>query len=247
MDIQIDASQLLLTANGLRQIKRQMPYIMALTATRCAQKAQVAVKKEMTQVFDRPTPWTLNATYVKMATKQSLTAILALREWGGGRPIKYLGPEVLGGMRHTKAFELRLQSAGIVPRGMALVPATGAKLDQYGNISRGMIGALLSQLKAQRDASQNETAKSISRKRKTALPSARYFVVHQQHGGLSPGVYARYSFAHGGAVKPMFRFVRTPSYKARFALWPTAMAEVERVAPEEFAAAFTHAMATPKP
>ncbi|MDF5999583.1 hypothetical protein P4050_14390 [Pseudomonas aeruginosa] len=47
-----------------------------------------------------------------------------------------------------KASERNLRARGILPAGMFVVPAEGARLDQYGNMSRGQMIQILSGLGA---------------------------------------------------------------------------------------------------
>ena len=54
----------------------------------------------------------------------------------------------LRGPRVDKASERNLRARGILPAGMFVVPAEGARLDQYGNMSRGQMIQILSGLGA---------------------------------------------------------------------------------------------------
>jgi len=50
-------------------ITKQIPFAMAKALTLTAIQAQTDIVQAMTQVFDRPTPYTLNSLYAQPATK----------------------------------------------------------------------------------------------------------------------------------------------------------------------------------
>ena len=231
MKIYIDATRI---EKDVARMQKQMPFVIRKTLTGVARNAEVAIRSEMQKVFDRPTPYTLKSIYSSGANGNRPFALVGLREFGGGRPAKYLAPEVLGGARNVKAFERAMG-------GRALVPTIATPLDQYGNISRGMIGKILSQLHARYDPNMNETV--VSKRRKGA-GSARFFVLSGSHGNLSPGIYARFGSGHGASVKAMLRFHVIPSYRKRMRLWDLAEETIAKTASAELAKAFEGAMGT---
>ena len=202
-----------------RFTKRHAPFIVAKALTETAKHVQADVKTAIKTVFDRPTPYTLNATYLRPATKARLEAEVRVKDEAvkGIAPIKYLGAQIYGGIRNDKRSEKLLRSFGILAEGYNVVPGQGLKLDSYGNISRGVIQGILSQLKANHDSYANETTASRKRKRKNSQPQARYFAipVGSNTSRLAPGIYGRFGFASGSAIKPILMFVKTPRYKAR--------------------------------
>src|SRR5271157_979482 len=68
---------------------------------------QTDIVQTMTQVFDRPTPYALNSTYVVPATKDRLESFVQLKNGAAkGTPaIKFLDPEVFGEERNPKRGE----------------------------------------------------------------------------------------------------------------------------------------------
>lgn len=127
----------------------------AVNAT--AKLAQKAVQEEMKKVFDRPTPYTLRSVWIEKAIKERLSAeVYIFNEWAGKgtSPIKYLWPEVEGGRRDQKPFEKLLSNIGVIGKNQFLMPWK-ARLNQYGNVSPGVIQQVLSGLQAGRDASQD--------------------------------------------------------------------------------------------
>ena len=169
---------------------------------------------EMKRVFDRPTRFTLNAFYVYRATADKLTARVFLKENVVGR--HYLRPEMFGGPRLAKVFEETLRARGLLPPDMFAVPGSGAKLDAFGNMSRGQLMQILSALGAAERTSgysANRTPDS-SRRRRRKLGS--YFVGRPGGGKLPLGVWQVFRFASGTAVKPILMFVKQPVYRVRF-------------------------------
>ena len=59
-----------------------------------------------------------------------------------------IGHQFKGGSRNIKRLEMRLSRLGILPAGMYVAPGRGARLDQYGNMHRGDVTAMLTQLGA---------------------------------------------------------------------------------------------------
>lgn len=215
---------------ALQNAQSQIPFATALGLTTTIKDVQGEEYREMRKVFHSPTPYTMRSLFVKPATKARLEASTWLKD--GNRPQHYLLPQIEGGSRPLKRFEQRLVMNGYMRHDQRAVPAAGAKLDAYGNMSKGQIVQILSQLRtavAQGDYS-NATNSKRSRAKRQAVA---YFVSHgkgsrrfgfqgsrgrglmyEQH--LPAGVWARYQFAWGSAVKPVLLFVSKASYSRRF-------------------------------
>jgi hypothetical protein len=194
--------------------RRHVPFATALALTRTAQEVRKAEVEEMKRVFDRPTPFTLNSLYLKAATKADLTAKIWLKDISG-RAEHYLIPEIFGGARRLKGFERLLMRKGLLPPGWMAVPGAAAKLDAYGNISGGQMIQILSALKAlgEQGYAANRTKASAKRRRGK---QAELFVGRPGGGRLPNGVWQRFRFAHGSAIKPILIFIRGPRYQQRF-------------------------------
>jgi hypothetical protein len=193
----------------------QVPFATAVALTRTAQIAQARIEDAFPRVFDRPTPYTQKSLYLKPATKTRLEALIKLKDDAGkGTPAaKYLLAQIIGGKRNYKRFEMSLYLKGILPQGYYAVPGQGAQIDAFGNMNRGQIIKVLSALKAAERVSgfmANRT--ETSKKRRKNLPE--YFVA-PVGGHLYPGVYQRFKFAMGNAIKPILVFVKPPEYKKR--------------------------------
>lgn len=200
--------------------ERRMNAAIATALTRTAVQIKDVLKAEMSSVFDRPTPYTLNALFVRPASAASLYAETYVKDdrAGSGTPAtKYLLPQIEGGRRHTKRFEVAMRAAGHLPGGWFITPGLGTKLDAYGNISRGQIIQVLSQLRITMTAGHQrnmafDAGKQIRAQRKAG---GRYFVVKPgAKSGAAPGVYLR-DFI-GRNITPIFKFVRSVTYQPRF-------------------------------
>lgn len=233
--------------------KDQVPYACAVALTRTAKTVKEEEVREMGRVFDRPTPYTLNALYVKPATKQDLTSRVWLKDdTSKGTPAsKYLLPEIEGGSRVTKRFERALAAIGVMPPGYFIVPGLGAKLDSYGNWNRGQLVQVLAWFGAMRDTASNTTAEK--RQRKTAGRLGRsygraFFAIYPgRDSHLHPGIYERIRTGFGSAIRPIAVFVARSQYGPRFKFYDVAHRVVADRFRTEFEIAVAQAMATARP
>lgn len=177
------------------------------------------LRSVMRSRLDRPTPYTLNSLKVSQNKKnQDFDSVV---EWKtsnssstntGG---KYLKPQVFGGQRALKGFEVLLRSRGILPTGFYAVPAKDAPRDAYGNLSRGILVAMLSYLGALRDQLQNRNVRS---KRKTKFD----FIVVTDKGTGQNGIYQTRNTAWGTGLKPIIFFTDRVTYRKRFPFYQVA-------------------------
>lgn len=206
-----------LQASSDDHIARQIPFIAAKSLTMTVKDMQADLKHEMTDSFDRPTPFTLDSTFIKPAKKSNLEATVGFKTFGGkGTPAgKYLLPQVFGGVRPLKRFEKALQSIGVLPRDHIAVPASGATMDSYGNMSRGQIVQILSYFKA--FGEQGYRANMTDKRRKSLSSGVKkssgisYFV--SDGSKFAAGIWARHHFSRGTALKPVLMFVAYPAYE----------------------------------
>ena len=84
-----------------------------------------AVEKRIATTFDRPTPYTQRAVYVRPASKSKLYAEVGIKD----RQARYLEIQETGGTRQ--------------PKGRAIVLPVGARLNKYGNMPKGAVGRAL--------------------------------------------------------------------------------------------------------
>jgi hypothetical protein len=222
--------------------RRQVPFATALALTRVAQAArEEIIRAEMPRSFDRPTPYTLRATFVERARKDRLYARVLLR--GSRAESSYLRAQIEGGKRALKSYERKLLNAGLLPAGFVTIPGAGAKLNGYGNIPGSRLMQMLSDLKIAEGwagATQNRSAATTTRKRRRG--GNRYFVA-RPGGHLAPGVYIASWKPGSREVKPFLLFVEA-SYRQRLD-WQGIVTRVARQRfPDEFGRALAQALAT---
>ncbi len=203
---------------------RVIPYAANAALNTIGSRARKDIQAEMPRVFDRPNPYTLNSLRIEQSTRETLTIRIAVKDsapTGGTKPEHYLMPAVFGAGRNEKRFEASLRYAGVLPAGWRVVPAAGAKLDSYGNVSRAETKRILDAVESKSSAGSAYFAVSPEG---TTRPRTR----------LAPGVYARAGRGRRG-VRPVLIFVRkAPQYRARL---PFA-AIVERRADADFRTEF---------
>lgn len=199
--------------------ERRAAAAMATAFSKTAADIKAAALAKLPQVFDRPSPWTMNSMYVRGATVQNLTARVWFKEdagKGGTPAARYLLPQVEGGSRRTKRYEVALQAIGALPSGWQTVPGAGAQLDAYGNPAVGQIIQILSQLRITMTAGHQRNMSFDARKAIQAQKKAggRFFVVPVGTKGALPGVYQREFM--GRTVTPVLVFVQASAYRKRF-------------------------------
>lgn len=233
-----------------KQLHRQTA--KALTAT--AKSAADAVVKEMTKVFDRPTPFALRGVFWRGASVDQgrMYAQVYFKDFAfkGGNAAEFMRPQIEGGQRVPKRFEKALRRVGILPAGMFAVPGRDAKRDAYGNMSRGQIVQLLSALQAfgeqgykanMSDKRRAQLARDkTSRKTGKVTKGFEYFVLHQARAGLLPGVYQKVQYGERAVPRIILVFVRAPNYRKRLPF----RSVVDGVVAREFAGHFRAAGST---
>lgn len=250
---------------------RRLAAAQATALTRTAVQVRDTVKARLPRVFDRPTPYTLASLYAKGATATSLQAGVGFKDESSGASsstpaTKYLGPHTAGGGRHVKRMEKALQARGAMPQGWFAVPASGARLDAYGNVSRGQVQQIISQLGTELLTGDSRTlrrrpgetdAQWQARRRKAyGKAGGQYTAVSQPRGKLKPGIYLAQARDFGrklglgrtGRLVPVFIFVRAIRYQARFDFEGMAQQLGQQILPAELQRAVAdHVRALAKP
>lgn len=240
--------------------RKQIPFATALALTRTAKAAQKQLKDEFKRVFDRPTPYTMNSLWTKTAKPNDLTAMVYMKDKaiGGGQYLssaELLGHHFGGGPRERKRLEYRLQQNGFIESSEYIVPGQAAKLDRYGNMNRGQIVQVMSQIGIKNMGSDSSPTTSKRSRRNVAKAG----VIFWSHGpqanrralidkatgisyGWTGGAASRLPkgawMRNGRSVKPIMLVVKRVSYKKRIDM--TAI--VQRVADEEFPKQFNAAL-----
>lgn len=225
----------------LTQIEReQIPFATAVALTKTAQKVQAATVNEMRTKFDRATPYTLKSLRVQPATKRNLSAAVFLKDQTFGKNrlsmAQIIGHQFAGGGRATKAIEYWLMRSGLISDGEFVAPGEGAKLDRYGNMSRGQIIQILSQLKIHPDPYAFKS-KSAASKRSVKKAGTLFW---SRGGRLPRGVWIR----AGDGVRPILIVVRRPHYKRLIDMERIAKQVVRAELDGEFSAAIENALRT---
>lgn len=237
MKLTVDIKGLDAAAKALteRFSERRLNAAAATALTRVVVDVHKAERAELARAIDRPTPHTIAAMrYVPASAAkpeawvgfdvQRVTDIRGqtLSFTRGETPAsRYMLPQVAGGNRVAKRFERLLQAAGLLPAGWFAVPGAGARLDAYGNVSRGQVIQVLSQLRITGTAGYTRNMSDDARKQIAAQRKAggRFFVV-RPGGRVAPGVYQR-EFT-GRNITPIFIFVSKATYRARFDFYGVA-------------------------
>ena len=210
VNLQINTQGYESTLQGYEQ--NQLPFATSLAINRTLQKARNAIRGTLQISFDRPTPYTQNALQIIPSTKTKLYGEVKLKDSAGlSSPSSYLEPQVYGGARQAKRSEYLLQRKGFLPGGMLTVPGSGARLDAYGNMSRGQIVQIISALQANYASgyTANKSYRISARKNKN---TDGIFVGKPAGGRLPLGVYQRTA---SGELKPLLIFVSSANYKVR--------------------------------
>ena len=225
LKVRTDLSQALA---ALVDLERGAPYAMATALTKTGQDIKAAETKAIGAAFNSPTPYTMRSLYLQAANKNRLQARVWLKD--GNRPEHYLLPQIEGGNRPLKRFEQRLRMLGYMAADERAVPGTAVQLDAYGNMSRGQITKVLSQLRtavvAGDFSNQSDSKRSKAKRAITAYfvsrgegsqragRAGRKAANYAQH--LPRGVWERRVHAWGTSVRPVLLFVKGTAYTKRF-------------------------------
>lgn len=206
---------------------RHIPFASLYAATLTARDVEAREKTVMQQVFDRPTPYVMNALRVKPASKGSPIASVEFREFAGkGTPAKrFMNPNIHGGSRSLKATERQLG-------GQYYVPGLDLKKDGYGNVPGSVYRRILSQLNRSTNADANATGSRRSKAKRKAdayFKTKRGYVLHRigQHD-----------------LKVALVPIRPPTYRKRFPFYEEAAKVVADKYPKNFLTALERAIST---
>lgn len=251
MTLQFDPSSL---NRAFSDMANQIQFATSLALNRTAFIAKESLQNEMRSVFDRPTPWTLNSLFVTPSTKTNLQAKIWFQ-----KPERmythYLEPQVYGGGRRFKGTEHLLQNTLVLPKGWYALPGPGARLDSYGNMSRGQIVQILSALQSLPAGIGNRPLQyGLTRGSRAPKVLAQYFVIQPNQGShLQPGVWMRTSkrmgVSVGASVKilsavQVLSFVQNVSYRKRFDFFGICKSVMEQEMAGQFEDAFQFAIST---
>ena len=205
---------------------------------------------------DQPTPrmlaWAKNSAAYRLAKRMMTERELsdAIKRKARSKfdeiseaQVNALAEAALAFGRSMKALERALVAAKAMPPGMLAVPGQGARLDRHGNVDRGQIVQVLSQLRITMTAGYT---RNMSRDPRAAIRAqqragGRFFVA-KPGGRLHAGVYQRELL--GRNITPVFLFVRSAHYKVRLPVDEVARRVIDARLHTNFATAWQQAMAT---
>ena len=242
LDIGVDDGPL--TKSAMELQRRHIPFALIKTATDLAKLVKEGELAVMSRRLDRPIETTLNSLFVRWATKSKPAQVWFKDSWTTGIPADaYLQQTVFGGVRPHKRFEKALIARGIMKSGQYALPSVSF-LNQYGNVSRGMMTKVLSGMGAA-ETSSGFKANATDSKRSMAKGNRRYF------GGVvgdESGVWERMNTKWGAAVRPVFIFSDSaPVYRTIFPFFKIAENIVKAHKGQVFADAMDYALATARP
>lgn len=225
--------------------EKQIRFSSALALTRIAKIAKDDLKKEFKRRFDKPTPYTLRSIFISTANKRDLVAVVGIKDQESSKnnksPAQLLRHEFKGGSRGRSRLEYWLSQAGLISSTEYLAPGQEAKLDRYGNMSRGQVQQVISQLKIGGDAStfaSNSARSKRKRGRKKGSKSHGFFWSRGER--LPRGVWLR----DGGDAVPIAIVIRKPRYHAAVDVLRTIKRTVARVGVREIEKAVDFAIRT---
>ncbi|MDK2124162.1 hypothetical protein [Parachitinimonas caeni] len=211
---------------------------LALTAT-ARQISQTLSQQALPAAFDRPTPFILRSTQLKLARPDQLAAEVRFKP----RQTQTLQAEVEGGPRTPKAYERALQANGLLPAGYVTVASELAPQDSFGNLPRSWLVAIL---RALTDSGYGGASRGDARKQAAAQRRyGRFLVVpvgpragFDSHVIRQPGIYQSVPTALGDAVRPLLLFVPAAHYRPRLDLQSLAEQGMAQHFPDAFNRAF---------
>lgn len=235
ISIQVDTRE---TTRWLNDVQRnQIPFAASVALNKTAQDVQAGLVSGMS-VFDRPKPYTLRGVYVTRSTKANLTATIGLKTRDKGGPVsEYLAANITGGGRVDKRSEILLRNAGILPAGKQTRPGPDARLDAYGNMSRGQIVQILSYFRAFGSIATSGRGKSGGTK-STKINAGKTRT--RALFATPSGVYER----RRGQVLGLITFMQPERYQKRYDFSRIAGDVVQRTFNSNFQSALSNALAT---
>ena len=210
----------------------QFRYAVAQAMTDSARAGQKAITDSMSRYIDRPTPFTQRSTYVSFANPNRLSAEVGFKQFAAkGTPAgKYLSAMARGGDRSHKRSESVLRYAGAIGQDQFIVPNRegGWPGDPYGNVPRGTMTMMLSQLKAFGGSLSYMNASGSARSQRKRAQAGQFFMSRSGRAILyrPPGGDSR-------EVEVAFMVLDdAPNHERRFPIVRILNEEVDRTYPQ---------------
>lgn len=249
------------------RMNKQVRFATAVALTRTAKDVEKKGLEEFRRVFDRPTPFTMRSLRTKPAKPADLTAEVFVKDKeirAGVSSATILAQHFSGGGRIHKQLEKTLRDQGFISAGEFVAPGGAAKLDRYGNMNKGQIVQILSQIGV-RVAGYDSSPTQSKRSRRNVQRAGVIFWSFGPNGmkgkplvdkksGISYGYTGRNGRANhlprgawireGETVKPVLIVIKSPSYKRVLDLDAITAPVVAARFNKHFADAFVQTIAT---
>lgn len=233
--ITVDWQHLISAKSALAALSGSLPIAVARALTVTAHAVNRQIRVDMgARIAGGPTPYTLRSFTVQMATQQTLSAEIKLRDTpdaaGRGTPYERSLGHLFrpgNGPRQYKRIEKLLELRGLLPAGKQIVPGPALPLDARGNPRPDAIKTMLGIL---RSPIRNLRSVRWVNKR-GAQRAAGFFVVlpgSPASGHLVPGIWQRLETGSASVVRQWFRMVSPPGYRQLFNLPAIAQPVVDR-------------------
>jgi hypothetical protein len=208
----------------------QFRFAVAQAMTDAAKAADGKIRNDMGRYIDRPTPFTAKSTYVTFANPNRLRAEVGFKQFASkGTPAGvYLSAMARGGDRSQKRSETVLRTGGAIGSSQYIVPLRAWQGDPFGNVPRGTMSMMLSQLKAYRGDRSYLNASGSARSQRKRASAGQFFMSRSGRAILyrAPGASGRDSTETAFMVLD-----DAPNYERRFPIVALLNAEVAREYP----------------
>ena len=199
---------------------RMLPYVAAATLTALAGDGGQRIQKRMTEVFDRPTNFTVRGVFTRAAAKTRLAAEVFVpqsQDASGRSSREYMRPGVYGASaRRQKKTEYLLERIGALPPGWVTVPGNAAARDSHGNLPGAVYAQIINVLQIRYNRPKPVSARSQKGARRLGVSSLFFAVapglnaLGKGGGWLPPGVWKHLP---GGRITQVLKFVKKASYR----------------------------------
>jgi hypothetical protein len=239
LSITIDTKELTRLADRAALLtEKNLRYAVAQAMTDSAKDAQARLKAEIPRYVDRPTPWTVNSTYVRFASPNRLTAEVGFKQdaYKGTPAGKYLNPMARGGDRSSTRVEGVLRSGGVIKPNQFIVPTPAFRGDAFGNVPKGTYTMMLSQIKAFSGPLDYLNASGSARSKRKRATAGQFFTIRSRELGEGPrGIFYRAPDAR--SFELAFAVLDdAPNYERRF--------PIQRILSDEYANAYARNIQT---
>lgn len=213
--IEIKADFNVLKASLTEIGRKALPVTIAKTLTFLAKNVEKKTYDAMRANFDRPTPIVMRSLRTKTATVRDQHARVYLKGYELTKQAKsiadVLSHEFEGGARIPKQLEKRFRQAGLLGQDEWFAPGLMARMDKYGNMSRGQIQQVISQLGLMVAGSDSAATKS-GKSQRSQRRAGYFFWSDGDKIDLKRGVWQAKS--GGRDLNPILIAVRKPNYRA---------------------------------